>query len=161
MVRYAFHRTHTKNIASILVSGIISMMSKGFTFPTTEMSPSEYEKHSKRLHLSGFKFTIPALADVLKDNQWQARRDYYEARRRFASTFVTIGGVDHQWQVKNGATVMIDLDLLPYDMDMSRDYYCNESAMIIDGDIPVEAVVQVVSDLWMIENGFSVCTIWE
>ena len=167
MERFAYHRTHRKNLENIMAKGILSMKSQGFVFPCFKtMGQGEYSHYALALREAGFRFIIPPLYEVARAGAPSfARRDYRVSQHRYSTTFATIGGVNRTWEDKEGVTIKIDLRKL--ECEFRDDDYCTMSHMDetydiqILGDIPVDAIVGVVSDLEMIEEGLEVRTKWE
>lgn len=166
MERFAYHRTHKDNLEHIMAKGILSMKSQGFVFPCFKsMGQGEYSHYALTLQEAGFKFIIPALDMCTRSDGIFARRDYRASQHRYSTTFATIGGVNRTWYEKNGVTIKIDLRML--ESEWEEDEYCTMSCMgdtydiQILGDIPVNAIVGVVSDLEMIEAGLVVRTKWD
>lgn len=167
MERFAYHRTHKQNLEYILKEGILSMKSQGYVFPCfMSMGQGEYSHYALTLQDAGFKFIIPALDMCNRADGIFARRDYRISQQRYSATFATVGGVNKTWHEKNGVTIKIDLRKL--DCQWIDDEYCTMSHADHDahdihilGDIPVEAIVGVVSDLEMIEAGLELKTKWD
>ena len=168
MERFAYHRTHKDNLENIMAKGILSMKSQGFVFPCFKtMEQDEYSHYALTLREAGFNFIIPPLFEVARAGFPSfARRDYRVSQHRYSTTFATVGGVNRTWQDEEGVTIKIDLRKL--DCEWRDDDYCTMSHADHDahdihilGDIPVEAIVGVVSDLEMIEEGLEVRTKWD
>ena len=167
MERFAYHRTHRDNLENIMAKGILSMKSQGFVFPCfIDMNQGEYSHYALALQEAGFKFVIPSLDMCNRADGIFARRDYRISQKRYSTTFATVGGVNRTWQDEEGVTIKIDLRKL--DCEWMDDEYCTMSHADHDahdihilGDIPVDAIVGLVSDLEMIEAGLEVKTKWD
>lgn len=155
----AFHRTDAKHAETIMSDGILSMDSRGFNLPNWD-APN-FNECRLRLIANGFKFRMPRAFQVKSEVESGNRMGMHKRNLRMAqgvtkATFVRVGGVEKCWSPV-GVTIAVDMDALKATgVTIWDDRNGMNGDTEIHGDIPASCVVGIVSDEWMMENGYTV-----